>query len=65
MAFYRFLLLSDTKKAMLYVVQSRPKLDYTYFKLKLSCHFKNGVSQYLSSILVRDTLSSCVLDLRS
>jgi hypothetical protein len=28
-----------TKKTMFYVLQLRPKLDYTYFKLKLDFHF--------------------------
>jgi hypothetical protein len=54
-----FLLLSDTKKTMFYVLQSIPKLDYT-FEIEISVLFSKIESHdvpYLSWGLVRDTLS--------
>jgi hypothetical protein len=49
---------------MFYVLHSKPKLDYTYY-IEISVLFSKIESHdvpYLSRILVRDTLSSCIVD---
>jgi hypothetical protein len=59
-----FFLLSDTKKTMFYVVQLRPKLDYTYWN-EISVLFSKIEPHdvpYLSRCLFRDTLRSCIVD---
>jgi hypothetical protein len=59
-----FLLLSDTKKSMFYVVQSRPKLDCT-FQIEISVLFSYIETHDVPNLswdLVRDTLSSCIVD---
>jgi hypothetical protein len=64
MTVFCFLLLSDTKKTVFYVLQTRYKLDYT-FKIYISVLFSKMESHdvpYLGWDLVRDTLSSCIVD---
>jgi hypothetical protein len=56
------LLFSVTKKTMFYVLQSRLKLDYT-FKIEIRVLFSKIESHDVPClILVRETLSSCIVD---
>jgi hypothetical protein len=60
MTVFCFLLLSDAKKTMFYVLHSKPKLVYI-FSVLISIIESEDVP-YLSRVLVRDTLSSCIVD---
>jgi hypothetical protein len=57
MTVFCFLLLTDTKKTVSYVLQLRPKLDYIFFS-KIESHDV----LYLSWDLVRETIPSGIVD---